>query len=817
MKNPLIYEYSILTGDSAMCKYVAHIRDGSVQTCNDHCRNTADIASRLLKSIGLSNVAYLSGLLHDMGKYSDEFLKYIETVANGEEYKGPKVIHTFTGVSYILNRYHEEGTFEKMTSEVIALAIGSHHGLFDIYKEAENFNAFIYRKEKQPEYDKKAISNFLSECASEDEIDKLFKDSTEEISTLYSHFDTDLKKENPEQMNKKAFYYLSLLARLILSAVVEGDRRDTAAFMLSKDYGFGLSVDWKNELSKFNDFISSFPEETEIQKARQDFSEACFNFAQEKGGIYRLDLPTGGGKTLSGLRYALNHASLHGKNRVFYVAPLLSILEQNSQVIINAVGDENVLLHYSNVSDDSVTGDELDKKELFQDSWENKIVITTLVQMLETMFSGRMSSVRRFNALTNSVIIFDEIQSLPVKVYSMFNLAINFLSLYCNATVILCSATLPSFDKAIYRMDVSKKEMISSTLLNEKKPIFKRTTIKEWENDLSLKDVPEVVLSKSNEADSVLVVCNTKNEAAYIYSELRSKSSLKMFHLSAGMCPRHRKEVLREIITALKEGERLICVSTQVIEAGIDISFSCVFRFASGIDSVVQSAGRCNRNGLDSVPHDVYILKIADESLRGLNEIQRSKEAMFNLLNEFNESPEIFDFDLSSLKSIDYYYQILFSEFHVEEQDYINPKGGNKPTLFSYLSLNPQMGRDGITRDGRNDYFYCQSFDTAGSLFEVFDSNQKSIVVPYNDEAKDIIAQLQSESIRNELTILDSVLKKAKDYTVSIFEYSFTTLLKSDAIIQIEELGVFCLRDEYYDENTGVSTKEVKECDTLML
>lgn len=127
------------------------------------------------------------------------------------------------------------------------------------------------------------------------------------------------------------------------------------------------------------------------------------------------------------------------------------------------------------------------------------------------------------------------------------------------------------------------------------------------------------------------------------------------------------------------------------------------------------------------------------------------------------------------------------------------------------------MRRDGITRDGRNDYFYCQSFDTAGSLFEVFDSNQKSIIVPYNDEAKDIIALLRSESVRNDLTILDKVLKKAKDYTVSIFEYSFTTLLKSDAIMQIEELGVFCLKDEYYDDNIGVSTKEVKECDTLML
>lgn len=802
-----------------MCKYVAHIRDdGTIQTCKEHCCNTADIASSLLSPIGLSNVGYIAGLLHDMGKFSDEFLEYIKTATSGNLYDGPRVIHTFTGVSFVLRRYHNGDSFKKLTAEIIALAIGSHHGLFDIYKEAESCNAFIYRMEKQPDYDKRAVDNFHAECCSVEYLDDLFSKSIDEIKKFYSTFLDDLKiAYGKEGMRKCCFFYLSVLARLVLSAVVEGDRRDTASFMLAEDYSLDYDVDWDNELRQFNAFISSFPLETDIQKARMRFSESCFDFAKEEGGIYRLDLPTGGGKTLSGLRYALNHASLYRKKRIFYVAPLLTILEQNANVIMSAVGSENVLLHYSNVSDDTFSDDELNKMELLQDSWQNKIVITTLVQMLQTLFSGKMSSVRRFNAISNSVVIFDEIQSLPMKVYSMFNLTVNFLARYCNTTVVLCSATLPSFDKSTYRMEVSAMPMISTALLEQNKSIFKRTEIREWNEELSLKDVPAVILSKMENSASVLVVCNTKKEAEYIFNELKLITSLPVFHLSAGMCPRHRRDMLEKMTDALENGERLICVSTQVIEAGIDISFSCVFRFAAGIDNIVQSAGRCNRNGSDSVPQDVYILKVIDESLRGLKEIQRSKEVVFNLLSQFEKDSRYFDDDLSSFKSIEYYYNLLFSRLSCDEQDYPNPLGENRPTLFSYLSVNPQIDRDGVDKRGRRDFLYSQSFETAGSLFEVFDSMQKPVIVPYNDEAEDIIAQLQSESVRHNLQLQKTLIKKANDFSVSIFNFTFDTLLKSCAILQVEDLGVFCLGKEYYDDYTGVSNKEVKECDTLIV
>ena len=798
--------------------YIAHIReDGTVQTCREHCRNTASTAAFLLNDVGLSNTGYLAGLLHDMGKFTDEFLCYISTVSAGGDYAGPKVIHTFSGVSYLIKKFHKDDVYQKMTAEVIALAVGSHHGLFDIYKEAEASNAFLYRIEKQPDYDNRAIKNFFAECASEKEVEELFIKSVGEIRTLYDSFANSLKNGEKQKSQKSIYFYLALLSRLILSAVVEGDRRDTASFMLGKDYSFSKSPEWNNELDRFNAYVSRFSSDTSIQKARQQFSDACCDFAVENAAIYRLDLPTGGGKTLSSLRYALNHCKIHGKKRIFYVAPLLTILEQNAEVIKSAVGEEAVLLHYSNVMDDVEGEDELDQRELLQESWESRIIITTLVQMLQTMFNGKMSSVRRFNSLVNSVIIFDEIQSLPMKVYSMFNLAVNFLSKFCGATVILCSATLPSFENAVYRMDISGKTMISNSLLNETKKIFKRTQIREWSEDVTLSQIPGIVLTQSENSGSILVVCNTKKEASYLFNELRSETDLKLFHLSAGMCPRHRKDMLAELVEALRNDEKLICISTQVIEAGIDISFSSVFRFAAGIDSVVQSAGRCNRNGTDITPHDVFILKVTDESLKGLNEIQRSKDAIFNLLSQFNAAPDDFDDDLSSFSSIDYYYRTLFAGLNAEAQDYPNPEESRGPTLLSYLSYNPQLDRDGVTKRGRKEFYYCQSFDTAGSLFSVFDNSQKTVIVPYNDEAKDIIAELQSDSIRGDLALQDKLIKKAKDYSVSIFSFSFDTLAKSGAILEIEELGVSCLKEEYYDDFTGVSNKEVKECGTLMM
>ncbi len=779
----------------------------------------ARLAGDLLRTSGLYHTAYLSGLLHDMGKFHDNFYRYIKCVTSGEEYTGQRVIHTFTGVSFILDTYHNGDNMRKLTAETIALAIGSHHGLFDIYHDADDLNAFVHRLEKQPDYDKIATATFFNECVTKEEVGELFNESVKEITGFLGKMRNICNK--PEPYGKLDFY-LGLLSRLILSAVIEGDRRDTADFMNNENHNFTTIVDWDEEIKSLDSRLKSFPAQTDIQKARRSFSDACAEFAKEPCDIYRLDLPTGGGKTLSSLRYALTHAQTYSKRRIFYVAPLLTILEQNAAIIKSVLpSDEDILLHYSNIAEDSFNNDMLNIRELLQDSWESKIIITTLVQMLQTMFSGKMSSVRRFNALSNSVIIFDEIQSLPVKVYSMFNLAVNFLSKCCGATIILCSATLPLFDKAdIYPMIVSNKQMIPPELIAKSKQIFKRTDIKKWENELNIEEIPDIVLDRLNVDNSILVVCNKKNQASQIFNSLReslSSADVLLFHLSAGMCPRHRKDTLRDLTDALTEGKKLICISTQVIEAGIDISFSCVFRFAAGIDSVIQSAGRCNRNGNDSMPHDVFILKIAGEHLRWLKEIEQSKSAVLNLLDEFERAPAEFENDLSSLSSINYYYSVLFSCMDRKTQDYPNPIEESGPTLMSYLSSNKEITQGPVIRRNCNDdYFYKQSFSTAGSLFSVFDDNQTTVLVPYNEEARDIISSLfKSKSYFN--TSMKDIFSKSKDYSVSLFNPTFEKLKKMGAIKLTDEIGIPCLLENYYDDRTGVSLEETTCSSTLIL
>lgn len=802
-----------------MGKYIAHIRaDGTKQTCTEHCINTATIAFSLLSSVGLSKTGYLAGLLHDMGKFNDQFLNYIQTVFAEKEYKGPKVIHTFTGVSFILDTYHNGDNIRELAAETIALAIGSHHGLFDIYHDTDDFNAFIHRLEKQPNYDKVAIANFFNECIPQKEIDKLFEESVKEISEFCRKVHNVCNKPEPQ---RKCDFYLGLLSRLILSAVIEGDRRDTADFMNNENHDFASEVEWNDEINSLNNLLKTFPSVTAVQKARKSFSDACCEFAKEPSGVYRLDLPTGGGKTLSSLRYALNHAKIYGKRRIFYVAPLLTILEQNASIIKNALpSDEDILIHYSNLTEDSFNNDMLDDRELLLDSWESKIIITTLVQMLQTMFSGKMSSVRRFNALSNSVIIFDEIQSLPMKVYSMFNLTVNFLTKCCGTTIILCSATLPLFDKAdIYPMIVSNKQIIPQELIKESKQIFKRTDIKKWKKEVSIDEIPDIVINRLNVDNSILVVCNKKNQATQIFNSLREslpEEDTLLFHLSAGMCPKHRKDTLRDLTDALATGKKLICISTQVIEAGIDISFSCVFRFAAGLDSVIQSAGRCNRHGSDKTPHDVFILKIEGEQLRGLKEIEQSKSAVMNLLDEFERMPSEFENDLSSLTSINYYYNVLCSCIDKTLQDYPNPKEQGGPTLMSYLSSNKEIMQNGVIRNNCNDYYYKQAFSTAGSLFSVFDDNQTTVLVPYNEEARYIIASIFTpKGYFN--TKMKDIFFKAKDYSVSIFTSTFVKLQNKGAIKLAPEIGIPCLLENYYDDKTGVSMEETTCNSTLIL
>lgn len=787
-------------------EYIAHINfERKIQTCSEHCRNTASLSGKKLETIGLFNAAYLSGLLHDAGKFSVEFRKYILKASNGENVTKGSVIHSFAGCSGIINMFHTgELGYSDVATEIIAYAIGAHHGLFDLINE-DGSSGFDYRLHKQSEYDKKALMHFNEECSTQDEVTNIFNNAVDELTRKIN---TIIELAN---CNDETLFYCGMLARLVASAVIDGDRTDTLSFMSGRKMERFESVDWEKYVCHVDSFIENMPKDTVIQKVRGELSDLCAKFAVNAAGVYQINIPTGSGKTLSGLRYAMHHAYMHGKTRIFYVAPLISILEQNAKVIRRAVGDDDIVLeHHSNliIDDDSET-DDVNSHKLLTENWDSPIVVTTLVQFLNTLFAGKTSQIRRFSSLANSVVILDEVQSVPWKMLSLFNMAINFLNKVCNTTVLLCSATQPSFDLIEHRMMISPKSIIPEQKVPYYFNAFKRSKIC-FGGKYRLDELPNYLCGLMSGSQSLLVICNKKIESEYLFHELIG-SGCDLFHLSAAMCMMHREEMMNKIQIALKEKHSVICVATQVVEAGVDISFQTVVRFEAGIDNIVQAEGRCNRNGEYDTECKTYIVECIDESLIKLEDIRNAQSATQELVFEFDKDNTRFDNELDSDKSIEYYYHVLYRNLS-SCSGYFDYAVKNYPTLFSLMSGNEHY------RKGTAKYFLNQAFKTAGNLFQPLDQNMVSLLTPFGD-GKEIIAELCSEEVKYDLKRAKSVLNKAKQYSVSIMINQVNDLIHRNMIYRIYDNSIYALREEYYDENTGftVRKEEGDKCSILIL
>ena len=784
--------------------YPAHIRDdNTVQTVSEHCRESAQLCFHHLNKNTLGNTAYLAGLLHDAGKCTDKFRDYITRISNGEYVRKGSVVHTFAAVRYMLNEYHSsDDPIRNVTAEIISSAVGGHHGLFDCFDKNKQCG-FTHRIDTEPDYNDSAITAFFNEVSSKDEIGKLFEKAVKEIGAKICDIDRIGKKDC------ECDFYLALLTRLITSAVIDADRYNTYSFMncgkVPSTYEATKEI-WEKSLENYDRYMSVFEKITPIQKARNELSFACYNAASNKSGIYRLKLPTGAGKTLSGLRFALNHAKENNKDRIFFISPLLTILEQNANEIRKAVGDDSIILeHHSDVVNQSESSDFLNRYELLTDTWNSPIVITTLVQFLNTLFSGKTSSVRRFHSLANSVIVIDEVQTVPLKMLSIFNLAVNFLSYVCNATVVLCSATEPEFTSDIisHRL-LPCEDIVNPTSLKKYETVFKRNEIS-YKGKSYLSEIPDFVSELLLKYKSVLVVCNKKDEAAFLI-EKSADICENRFHLSAGMCPEHRKSVLDDVKATLQSGKKVLCVSTQVIEAGVDISFDAVIRLCAGMDSIVQAAGRCNRNGEGGSDAPVWIVDVIDENLIILSDIADGKDASKSLVYAFENDCEKFGNSLSSDESIKFYYEKLYRKKTKDYFDYVK----NGQSVYDLLTENLNYVND---NEGRNFYLH-QAFKTAGELFEVFDSEQKSVIVPWGEGEK-LISGLYAKG--DGLTKED--IDRLKPYTVSVYKYQLHKLYEAHAVNEVGETGLLTLDKNYYDDIIGIILKKEGEsvCDTLIL
>lgn len=774
------------------------------QTCTEHALSTAALAKAFLAPLGLSSTGEIAGLLHDMGKFTREFDTYIEKACKGEKVRKGSVIHTFAGVSYLLNHFHTvDGapSYPDIAVELLAVSIGSHHGLFDLWDEMHQ-SGFQHRLTYQPDYDQRAMAAFHAECMHEGSVRQRIAQASAEIMDFF-----EKRIGSCADSQETGFFMLGLLARLITSAVVDADRTDTRCFVQNQPLPGMAAPSWQACAEHLNAYMASFSRDTPLQRARGVFSDLCAAAATQDPGLYRLDLPTGGGKTLAALRFSVLHAKAHGLRRIIYVAPLLSIIEQNADVIRQGVGDTlPVLEHHSNVIRDAISPEEAARAELLQETWDAPIIVTTLVQLLDTLFSGRMSSVRRFHCLSESVLVVDEVQSLPTKLLSMFNCAVNFLTKCCGSTVILCSATQPPFDDVrIQHRMLPSQRLISEAVYSRYAPLFRRTKIID-RGIVSLAELAEEASSLLETADSLLIVCNTRREASDLYHKLAETSSARLFYLSAGMCMQHRKQVFKALEAALQVHERLICVSTQVIEAGIDLSFGSVIRLSAGLDNIVQSAGRCNRHGERAAPQPVRIVHLQNERLGPLREIRDAQDALDALLAEYHRAPARYAHDLTSDAAVRDYYAFLYQGMAQGAQEF--PAHGQ--TLFEMLSTNQQFA--GTEADT---YWLRQAFRTAGDWFEVFDSTNEGVLVPYG-EGKALIEQLDDIHPRDDLHSAASLLAQAKPYTVSMTMNQIDRMMQSGMICTLLDGNVYALNDGFYDEQTGIK-EGYDSCSTLIL
>ena len=314
---------------------------------------------------------------------------------------------------------------------------------------------------------------------------------------------------------------------------------------------------------------------------------------------------------------------------------------------------------------------------------------------------------------------------------------------------------------------------------------------------MRLEEIPASIIDLMSKTQSLLVICNKKNEAAALLKKTMS-SEWTSLHLSAGMCMQHRRDTVKTLKQALDTKQKTLCISTQVIEAGVDISFQMVMRLAAGMDSVVQSAGRCNRNGESEACQPVYLISCTDEKLGELREIQRGKTATLELTEAYDQAPKRFENDLSSKTAIDYYYERLYAEMDKGMQDYYVPQ--LYTTLFDLLSVNEKYAPDcrGIEK-----YAMRQAFRTAGDNFKVFEENTIDVIVPYGD-GKRIIADLGSQQALSNIAYRQRLLKEATSYTVSLYQYQYKKLEEKGAIFSVCEDCSIALREEYYDSVVGI-------------
>ena len=820
--------------------YIAHVRkaDGQPQSLQTHLTETSEIAKLLAAKLDLEQEGELLGLMHDFGKYSHKFQKYIHDETglfnpdlDDEEStpNGSKVDHSTAGAQWVYRELRKIGAEQgigELFGQMLGLCIASHHGegLIDCL-DGEGNPKWIERFNKTDEL------THLAEC--EQNADEVVQQKAYELAgenlirNLLKAVKLILSDSTTNDKIKE--FYLGCLTRFLFSCLIDADRINSSDFEREAQKEVRRLTekpDWQMAIEQVEAKLAGFQNRYPIDEIRRRISSDCLKRAVDPQGIYTLTVPTGGGKTLASLRYALHHAQKHNLDRIIYIIPYTSIIDQNAQVVREILGEDWVLEHHSNLEPEKQSWQD----KLLCENWDKPIVFTTMVQFLDAWFGGGTRGARHIHPMTNSVLIFDEIQTLPVKCVHLFCNVLNWLTKFGKSTAVLCTATQPLLGelglqnfpedkrgaitaRGLLRLPENAEIMGKYQDLDKLFADLSRVEIRfnEKSGGWNVEDAGTFLLEQFQTTPSCLFIVNTKKWAQelYQYCQKQNVPPEALFHLSTHQCAAHRKAIFDTIKARLENKEPVICISTQLIEAGVDISMACVIRALGGLDSIAQAAGRCNRHkevdkGL------VYVLNLQETDFSQiLPDIAVGKEKVATIFREFEEK------DILQPKAMSRYFELYFYNRSDEMVYLINEKDKNDG-LLHWLSDNcfnagakfKGYFKNDILRK-RNLYpLLMQSFKSAGRIFQVIDAPTRSVIVPYG-KGKEYITTLCGAWDAKEMS---EAKKKAQSYSVNVFPKVWNKLQEKKALHEtIKGSGIYYLDECHYNNEFGLSLDKISE------
>lgn len=744
--------------------HIAHIREEEKgcfveQSIEEHCLNVARLARELIyedeDSCGLKDLAYNAGLLHDFGKYRPDFQRYI-LAASGANPSGkvpPKAPHAIVGAIEAQRLFDDP-----MIADTLAYCISGHHrGLYD-HNEME-------RRLRHGEH-------------------KRWCDACERLTSVENLETADCDDvDEPDD--------LQMAIRMLFSALVDADRLDTERFMtpdLSAERlrirgNYASLSTLRERLRAKTESFSSAPD-TPVNRARAYFLRSCRTHGAESDpDIYTLSLPTGAGKTISSMAWALEMAIRNHHDRIIYVIPYTSIITQTAMVFREIFGEENILEHHSEVvveqqTEDDKSCEQMSRLKFLTENWDAPIILTTNVQFFESLFASKPAKCRKVHSIANSVIVMDEVQALPEGFLSPIFSAISTLSGAFHCSILCCSATQPVYDEDLNSPNTKGEKypplVIRGDLVPREAKYF--APFDRVDYHLEPQTVTSQELAERLAAEhSVLCVVNSRKDAGQVYRALRDLPKVnadEVIHLSRSMCSAHLRRAIETIKERMREGEPTKVISTQLIEAGVDLDFPCVWRAHSGLGSIIQAGGRCNREGKMEQRGQVFVFSLTDGS-KPFGNIARGCNATNDLLPKLSDKktsptdPEV----------IAEYYRRYFARI----------------TNFDTQSIAQDLTED-------SEYI---NFESAAERFKLIDDKGTfPVIVPYREEGKALVRK-----IRNPKLLSREDYHRMQEYSVSLRQGDYTTLLGHGNIEQIqwgEDSISVLVDDECYDSIAGV-------------